>query len=87
MQNEDAEKIKFIIVTDGFWESVVSDTYMFATLFSVLALNHLVLNDSTFGAWLMAGILFIAIVNRGMGRQKRMTIEELKKFVDERVKM
>ena len=74
---------EYIIITDGFWESVGADTYMFATLVSVIAVNHFVLNDSTFGAWLMGIILFLTIINRGLSRAKRMTFEELKKYVEE----
>ena len=75
---------EYIIITDGFWESVGADTYMFFVFFSVLALNHFILDDSTFGSWFMGILLFLTIINRGTSRAKRMTFEELKRYVEEK---
>ena len=59
------QKIKqekqFILIQDGAIASFLSDTFTFAALAAVLAINHLKFDDSTFGSWMLGIIFFIAV--------------------------
>lgn len=52
---------QFILIQDGAVASFLADTFTFAALAAVLAINHIKFDDSTFGAWMLGIIFFTAV--------------------------
>jgi len=81
--NEQKQEKQFIIIQDKFWQSVLTDTYSTITLIIALLINHYLLNDSTFGAWLLGLILFFSMMGRINSKSIRLKGEkELREYLE-----
>lgn len=74
---------EIIVIQDGFIASVVADTYMFVSIIVILVVNHYLLDDSTFGAWLFSIIFILTFLGRVNNRITRLKgKEELKEYLN-----
>jgi hypothetical protein len=56
------QETRYIVLRDGFFSSILADSFTFLCLIFVLGLNHFKLDDSTFGA-IMLGLIFFIFVS------------------------
>lgn len=58
------------------WQSIVADTYMFATLIGAMAANHYWFGDSAVWAFLLWLMTFATIVGRATSKRHRFGSKE-----------
>jgi hypothetical protein len=67
---------EIIYFRESFWQSVLSDTYMFAGIFGLLYFNHRVLDGSAFIDFIFIVMMFMVVYARASNRYKRFTSYE-----------
>lgn len=86
MENKltDVEVEKVIIYyRETNWQSIVADTYMFASLIGAMFINHFYLGGSGFWGVVLFGLVMIAIFGRANSKKNRFgTKEELLEHIE-----
>ena len=74
---------EIVIVREGLMKSLIADTYTFVVLLGVLGVNHYLLNDSIFGAWVLTFMLFLLIFSKTNSSIIRLKgVKQLKEYLE-----